>query len=190
MVRDPAAIARLVPLALLAAALAGCGREARALRADPGASVPVRAARVSPLSPGPMRAESTQAAASAPRTSPESTYVETAYNVSQGKQLYEGFNCVGCHSHGGGGMGPPLMDASWRYGSSPDSIFTTIVDGRPNGMPSFGGRIPAAQVWQIVAYVRSMSGLVGKDAASGRDEDMQVKPAENSVEPHPPRRGP
>ena len=26
-------------------------------------------------------------------------------------------------------------------------------------MPSFRGRIPDAQVWQLVAYVRSMSGL-------------------------------
>ena len=34
--------------------------------------------------------------------------------------------------------------------------------GPPNGMPAFGGRIPDEQVWQIVAYVRSMSGPCGR----------------------------
>ena len=56
-------------------------------------------------------------------------------------------------------MGPPLMDDEWIYGSEPENIFATIVEGRPNGMPSFRGRIPDYQVWQLVAYVRSMSGL-------------------------------
>ena len=37
-------------------------------------------------------------------------------------------------------------------------IFDTIVKGRPRGMPTWGGRIPENQIWQIVAYVRSLSG--------------------------------
>lgn len=45
-------------------------------------------------------------------------------------------------------------------------------------MPSYRGKIPEYQVWQLVAYVRSMSGMVPKDAAPGRTEDMTVKKLE------------
>jgi cytochrome c oxidase cbb3-type subunit III len=76
---------------------------------------------------------------------------ENAYSVSQGKLLFQWFNCVGCHAHGGGGMGVPLMDGKWRYGSEPQTIFTTIMDGRPNGMPAFRKRISEDQAWQLVA---------------------------------------
>ena len=51
------------------------------------------------------------------------------------------------------------MDRDWIYGSNPANIFWTIVEGRPQGMPSFGGRIAEGQVWRIVAFVRSLSGL-------------------------------
>jgi len=45
------------------------------------------------------------------------------------------------------------MDDEWIYGFEPVNIFATIVEGRPNGMPSFRNRIPDYQVWQLVAYV-------------------------------------
>jgi cytochrome c oxidase cbb3-type subunit 3 len=70
------------------------------------------------------------------------------------------------------------MDSKWRYGSEPDNIYATIVEGRPNGMPSFRGKIPEQQVWQIVAYVRSMSGLVRMDVAPSRSDTMSAKPPE------------
>jgi cytochrome c oxidase cbb3-type subunit 3 len=101
------------------------------------------------------------------------SYEETAYAISQGKQLFNWFNCSGCHAHGGGNIGPPLMDAKWIYGDLPDQVFASIVDGRPNGMPSFRGRISDSQAWQLVAYVRSMSVLVRQDAIAGRDDGLQ-----------------
>jgi cytochrome c oxidase cbb3-type subunit III len=74
------------------------------------------------------------------------------------------------------------MDAKWIYGNRPDQVFATIVEGRPNGMPSFRGKLPDNQVWQLAAYVRSLSGQVPKDAAPGRNDNMQVKEPENSKE--------
>ncbi len=71
-------------------------------------------------------------------------------------------------------MGPPLLDNKWLYGSQPDQVYTTILEGRPNGMPSFRGRIPDYQIWEIVAYVRSLSGLANRQAASGRQDHMSV----------------
>ena len=88
-------------------------------------------------------------------------------------------------------MGPPLMDDKWIYGSEPHNIFETIVQGRPNGMPAFGNKIVTDQVWQIVAYVRSMSGQLRKDVAPGRGDDMQVRSQEQQTEkarPVPDRR--
>src|SRR6266487_4198558 len=103
---------------------------------------------------------------------PSSTGEESAYAISEGKRLDAWFNCVSCHFHGGGGIGPALMDDQWIYGSAPENIYAAIVEGRPNGMPSFRGKIPDPQVWQIVAYVRSMSGLVSQGAAPARRDHM------------------
>ena len=69
-----------------------------------------------------------------------------AYDLAEGKRLFSQWNCSGCHANGGGGMGPPLMDRTWIYGSSPESVYSSIVRGRPNGMPSFSGRIPQHQL--------------------------------------------
>jgi len=77
--------------------------------------------------------------------------------IAAGKQLYSALNCVGCHFHGGGGIGPALMDDKWIYGDSIENIASTIREGRPNGMPSFRGVVPDEQIWQLAAYVRSFS---------------------------------
>jgi cytochrome c oxidase cbb3-type subunit III len=164
---------RSASLLLLALALASCKREERNFQGlPPSASASIPPVRENPLQPGPP----TRGA------SVEGPYEENAYGVSQGKQLYNQFNCSGCHFQGGGGIGPPLMDADWIYGSDPQNIFETISEGRPNGMPAFGGKIAADQIWQIVAYVRSMSGLLRKDVAPGRNDDMQVRPQEQQTQ--------
>jgi cytochrome c oxidase cbb3-type subunit 3 len=109
-----------------------------------------------------------------------------AYDLAEGKRLFSAYNCTGCHANGGGGMGPALMDRTWIYGHDPQQVYTSIVAGRPNGMPSFAGRIPEFQAWQIVAYVRSMSGLVHKSAAPGRADQMSTRVPENSTSNPPP----
>jgi cytochrome c oxidase cbb3-type subunit III len=80
--------------------------------------------------------------------------------------LYNWFNCSGCHSQGGGGMGPPLMDDKWIYGSDPANLFSVIVEGRSNGMPAFGGHIPEQQIWQIIAFIETMGGMKPGDTPS------------------------
>ena len=114
-------------------------------------------------------------------------YEESSYHVSQGQQLFSAMNCVGCHANGGGGIGPPLMDDVWIYGSEPANVFATIVQGRPNGMPSFGGRIPENQVWELVAYVRSLSGQVAKNTAASRNDTLMTKPSENRMDRETPK---
>jgi cytochrome c oxidase cbb3-type subunit 3 len=111
----------------------------------------------------------------------EHPYDENAWAIAQGKRLYQQMNCAGCHGlAGGGGMGPPLMDDKWIYGADPSNIFATIVEGRPNGMPSWRGRFGNDQVWQIVAYVRSLSGLQRKDVRPSRDDHSGAVPDEQN----------
>jgi len=84
-------------------------------------------------------------------------YYENPQAVVEGKRLFSQYNCSGCHSNGGGGMGPDLMDNQWIYGDRLEQIHQTLVEGRPNGMPAWGDKIPDAQLWALAAYVRSMS---------------------------------
>jgi cytochrome c oxidase cbb3-type subunit III len=113
-------------------------------------------------------------------------YESNAYAISQGQRYYRWFNCSGCHANGGGGMGPALMDADWRYGGRIEEIYQTIEHGRPNGMPAFGEKIPEEQIWQIAAYVRSMSGNVDRLAAPSRSDRIRSTPPINNTNPMPP----
>jgi cytochrome c oxidase cbb3-type subunit III len=165
-------VRHIIGLTVIAAALTlpACEREQRRFREIPPGATAQDAVRQSELQPGQPQ----------PDVPLKSAYEDNAWAVSEGKRLYEWFNCVGCHAQGGGDIGPPLMDDKWIYGSQPENIFSTIVEGRPNGMPSFRGKIPNQQVWQIVAYVRSMSGQLPKDVSPGRNDNMNVKPAEQA----------
>jgi len=85
--------------------------------------------------------------------------------IAQGRALFHSMNCVGCHApEGGGGMGPPLSDPVWIYGGEPAQIFMTIMQGRPNGMPSFANALPEESIWKLAAYVRSLSRSSGEPA--------------------------
>ncbi len=77
--------------------------------------------------------------------------------LTEGRQLFVRYNCSGCHGgHAGGGMGPSLRDPVWIYGSSDAHIFASIAEGRGKGMPSWGNQIPQEQIWQLVAYIKSL----------------------------------
>lgn len=153
------------------AAQGACQREQRTFSEPAPSARPVTAAPSSSLVPG----EPPLPGAALDPALPG--YVETAQAVSEGRQLYLSFNCVGCHAHGGGAMGPPLIDEHWSYGSAPAEVATSIIAGRPRGMPSYRGKIAPAQLYQLVAYVRALGGLVRGDAVSARDEHIQLVPA-------------
>ena len=103
-------------------------------------------------------------------------YTGSAYDIAEGQRLYEWYNCSGCHFKGGGGIGPPLIKTDWIYGGEPENLFDTIVKGRPNGMPSWGGRIPAYQIWQIIAFIRSMNGMQPSSATASRGDTIETNP--------------
>ncbi len=82
-----------------------------------------------------------------------------------GSQLYLSYNCVDCHGmDGSGAMGPSLADGRWRFGGTPSEVFESIYQGRPDGMPAWGGRISDADIWRLVSYLRSLE--VGKNVST------------------------
>lgn len=84
-------------------------------------------------------------------------YINNPVALQAGRRLFNWFNCSGCHGgHGGGGMGPSLRDQIWLYGSRDDQIFDSIAEGRSKGMPAWGSKIPANEIWELVAYIKSM----------------------------------
>lgn len=88
--------------------------------------------------------------------------------VHEGRQYYMAFNCAGCHGgRGGGGIGPPFLVSEFIYGSDPANIFQSIVQGRPYGMPAYGGKASDEVYWKIAAYVQSLA----EPYLAGPDED-------------------
>jgi cytochrome c oxidase cbb3-type subunit III len=98
-------------------------------------------------------------------------YQGNPFYINEGHRLFLWYNCVGCHANGGGGMGPALMDPQWRYGGKLDQIYASISQGRPNGMPSWAGKLPDGQIWELAAFVKSLS--VVSSASGG---PAQLKP--------------
>jgi len=130
--------------AVLVVSLASCHRG----KPDPNATSapPPITAAVGPL-PGPEP------------EAPGSTnpYAQNTAATSEGRELFVRMNCSGCHGgRAGGGMGPSLRDEDWLYGNTDQQIFSTILEGRARGMPSWGKKLSNDQVWKLVAYVKSL----------------------------------
>jgi cytochrome c oxidase cbb3-type subunit 3 len=158
-------------LSSLSLLLAACRREERRFSEPPSASE---------LHPDPARANGAD-------VKNLQRYAQDAWAISEGQRLYSQMNCGGCHAHGGGGaLGPPLMDSEWLYGSGLSDIERTILQGSARGMPSFRDKLAPQQVWQLVAYVRSLSGLAPSTAAPVRDDHMAVRPPPSRTEASPP----
>jgi cytochrome c oxidase cbb3-type subunit III len=160
----------LAVVMLAAVTLAGCEREQRAFNGPPRSTPGPASETQSPLKPG------QGVTLPAGQLSP---FNGNAWAISEGKRLFSHFNCSGCHGNGGGGIGPALMDDEWIYGFDATTIFATIVEGRPDGMPSFRGKIADEQLWQLVAYVESMSGHSPLDSLPGRSDHMNARTPEN-----------
>ena len=151
--------------------LVACEREHRNLQTTPPTTDPMTAVQTSDLRAGAYTQPTVELGA----------YQENRWAVGEGKRLFEWYNCAGCHSPGGGGgMGVPLIDDEWIYGSEPQNIFETIQQGRPDGMPSFRGRLGTDDTWKLVAYVRTLGGLTPKDVWPARGDEIADTQLEQS----------
>jgi cytochrome c oxidase cbb3-type subunit 3 len=155
----------------VAAVTAGCQREERELRIDP----PVQAAFDQILlMPSGISGTPPQVYFALGKP-----YESNAYNLSQGKRLYSWFGCKSCHGDGEGGVGPAFLDGWWYYGPEMVSVFASIRDGRPHGMPPYRDKMTIEQIWQLAGYVRTIGTYSASTAAPSRDDAKQARPAEN-----------
>ena len=170
-------LTRGLAIALVAAAC-GCEREAGHTTGKPtGPTPPPIGASPDTVFPG---------SSTPPPLDPRAAaYEKNAPAIAKGQQLFTWMNCAGCHSHGGGGMGPALMDGKWRYGGRIDQIAASIYEGRPNGMPAWRGKLTDEQIWQLSAYVRTLSGQAPKDAVSARADTMSNIPPQTQAKREP-----
>jgi cytochrome c oxidase cbb3-type subunit 3 len=98
-----------------------------------------------------------------------------AQAVEGGRAAFK-VHCVQCHGAGAaGGAGyPNLNDDDWLWGGDLQSIETTLIHGirnpehdetRFSQMPAFGEILNKRQIAQVIAHVRSLSGLEKPNAA-------------------------
>jgi cytochrome c oxidase cbb3-type subunit III len=108
---------------------------------------------------------------------------------ARGMKYFDAFNCSGCHAaNGAGGMGPALSNHSFKFGSDPANIYLTIVQGRPTGMPAWGTILPSTVIWDLVAYVESISNAPVDEWGTTTSLDaMKIEqvPAEFQSTPNP-----
>ena len=87
-------------------------------------------------------------------------------------------NCAQCHaSDGGGSRGfPNLTDQDWLWGGAPETIKTTIAEGRTGAMPPFGPVLGEQGVRDVAHYVMSLSGAAHDSirAARGKEKYAQT----------------
>ena len=109
--------------------------------------------------------------------------------AQRGMAYFTSFNCVGCHAaNGGGGMGRALSNRYFQYGGAPANIYLSIVQGRPNGMPAWGGLLPDAVVWDLVAYIEQISKAPQPQwgtTISPHSPSIEQAPAEFVTTPNP-----
>jgi cytochrome c oxidase cbb3-type subunit 3 len=151
--------------------LVGCEREKRDLRLDPpvAAALDRSASMPNGIAGTPPQVESEMG----------HPYAGNAYQLNQGKRLFDQFNCKGCHGDGGGSSGPALVDGWWSYGPEIVSVFHSIRDGRPNGMPAYRDKLTTEQMWQLAGYVQKIGAYTSKPEAPARNDEMQTMPGEN-----------
>lgn len=82
-------------------------------------------------------------------------YASTA-DVAKGNAIFRE-KCTGCHGlDGTGGHGPDLAQGNFRHGSAAWALFRTVSRGVPNTAMA-GFPLPEREIWQVVAYVQSLS---------------------------------
>jgi mono/diheme cytochrome c family protein len=111
--------------------------------------------------------------ANAPKGTLKNPYTDNPTAIQEGRKLYFGKSCNGCHGGtGGGGMCPPLSNTVWVYGSDDDTLFRLVAmgtdelkkagysrkgtEGVVGPMPPFGELIDTDQdLWKIIAWIRT-----------------------------------
>lgn len=109
-----------------------------------------------------------------PKGELKNPFTGSAEAIKEGRGLFLSYSCNGCHGGtGGGGMGPPINNVVWIYGSDDDTLFRLITLGSDDlqkagyfrkGMENVVGPMPPVgqlvksddELWKIIAFIRSI----------------------------------
>lgn len=151
----------MIPMVVLV--IAGTG-VACAEETAPPAPGPQKSAVVTPL-------ERVQSTAKGQLKNP---YTGDADAIKEGRTMFLSYSCNGCHGGtGGGGMGPPVNNEVWVYGSDDDTLFRLVTLGSDElqkqgyfrkgmetvvaPMPPVGQLVDSDEhLWKIIAFIRSV----------------------------------
>lgn len=126
-------------------------------------------------------------AAKPPLAAVAKKYENNAQAIAHGEQLFNWYNCSGCHFNGAGGIGPAFFNSGqWLYGGRLDQIYASIYQGRPNGMPMWGKLIPSSAIWELAAYVKSLSTKSAKEPIPTKPTPAVPGPATLETQPDAP----
>src|SRR5262245_990036 len=157
------------PAAGAAAPAADAGKPVEYMKAKSGTDESAADIKANPMKP-------LDRAAKAPLGSLKNPYTDDPVAIEEGKKLFFGKSCNGCHGGGGGGgMCPPLTNTVWVYGDDDDTLFRLITLGSQDlqkagyhrkgtesvvgPMPPFGELIDKDQdVMKIIAWIRTVFG--------------------------------
>lgn len=87
-------------------------------------------------------------------------------SIAEGRKVYLR-HCASCHGPSGkgdgsmalaGGTPSNLADETWDHGASDGEIFTVIRAGTSSDMESYKDKLTEEETWQVVNYIRSLSG--------------------------------
>lgn len=83
-------------------------------------------------------------------------YRGDAAAIAQGREIFT-TTCAACHKPDGTGLvGPSLVDPYWKYGNSDETLFATVAEGRPGGMPPWLAVLGTEKIWKALAYVETL----------------------------------
>jgi cytochrome c oxidase cbb3-type subunit 3 len=121
-------------------------------------------------------AEKRPAGPSQPQTAPNgpndpriADFESNAYQLGQGGRYFSWYGCAACHSNTARGA-LDLADNRWAHGGSFEQVYRSVA-AHPGLASVPGDIIPPEQLWQLTAYVRSLSEL---DPAKRRRQDFDA----------------
>ena len=80
--------------------------------------------------------------------------------------------CADCHGMDATGVRGPDITQVWASGRTDPGLFLTLRNGVPNTeMPSVGVRTPDYEIWQILAYLRTLAAPAPTDPPRGNAEN-------------------
>ena len=105
---------------------------------------------------------------------PRIPLVEASFDkISQGGRYFAWYGCNGSHAQGAPDV-RAMYHPGWKHRGSFDQVYSAIAS-HPGISPPYGMRIPAEQLWQITAYVRSLPTLEA-DRRRRQDFDQKGEP--------------